>query len=700
MTFPHDYYERVYAGVLGKMIGVYLGRPFEGWSYEKITAELGEIDRYVHEQLGLPLIVTDDDLTGTFTFIRTLEDHQAGRAITPKQIGQTWLNYVLEGKTIFWWGGMGNSTEHTAFLRLKQGYVPPDSGSAKVNGKIVAEQIGAQIFIDGWSMVAPGDPELAAELARRAASVSHDGEAIYAAQVVAAMEALAFVESDRYKLIDTAVRLISRDSVIYRLVQELLEQYAKQPDWRKTRRWIVENYGYQKYIGGCHVVPNHALILLGLLYGEDDFSRTLMITNTSGWDTDCNSGNIGCLMGIKLGLEGIDRSAYDWRGPVSDRLLLPTADGGSAISDGLREATRITNIGRALAGEPPLQPKDGARFNFSLPGSVQGFRLEAGEPSIGASLDNALLDPKTGRRALALRFQDLEIGQPVRTTTATFMLPEDWKMPGYALLATPTLYSGQIVRAAVAADRENTAPVQVRLFLRYYDRNDLPQKVDGDLVCLDTGERTDITWLIPDLFGQPIFEIGLEVQGEGTTGVVYLDFLTWAGATNQTFRQAPGKGVLWRSAWVDNMDQWEKYGAAFHGIQNRGRGMILTGTSDWQDYRLSVPLTAVMGKALGIGARVQGLSRFYGLMLYEGGKLRLIKAMEEGDCVLGEADFAWELWSRHTLELEVRGSRITAMVDGVLYFDVVDRDRPLTSGGIALIAEEGHFLVDEVAVSS
>lgn len=32
MELPSDYYQRVYAGVLGKLIGVYLGRPFEGWT--------------------------------------------------------------------------------------------------------------------------------------------------------------------------------------------------------------------------------------------------------------------------------------------------------------------------------------------------------------------------------------------------------------------------------------------------------------------------------------------------------------------------------------------------------------------------------------------------------------------------------------------------------------------------------------------
>jgi len=61
--------------------------------------------------------------------------------------------------------------------------------------KVVAEQVGAQIFIDGWTLAAPAKPALAAELAGKAASVSHDGEAVYAPQPLAAMEAQAFVEA-------------------------------------------------------------------------------------------------------------------------------------------------------------------------------------------------------------------------------------------------------------------------------------------------------------------------------------------------------------------------------------------------------------------------------------------------------------------------------------------------------------------------
>src|SRR3982750_3180310 len=313
MDLPQDYLERTYAGVLGKIIGVYLGRPFEGWSYERIMAELGEITNYVHEKLDMPLIVTDDDISGTFTFLRALPDYGNSRQLTAEQIGQTWLNYLIEKRTILWWGGLGNSTEHTAYLRLKHGVPAPRSGSIELNGQVVAEQIGSQIFIDGWGMVAPGDPERAADFARRAGSVSHDGEAIYGAQVIAAMEAQAFVEPDLDRLIDVAVGLIPADWTIARLIADIREWHAAEPDWRKTREKIAANYGYDKYIGNCHMVPNHALIIMALLYGDDDFGKSLMIVNTAGWDTDCNAGNVGALLGGKNGLEGIDSSPYDWR---------------------------------------------------------------------------------------------------------------------------------------------------------------------------------------------------------------------------------------------------------------------------------------------------------------------------------------------------------------------------------------------------
>ena len=372
MPIPHDYVERVYAGVLGKIIGVYLGRPFEGWTYDMVMERLGEINYYVHEQRNVPLIVTDDDISGTFTFLRALQDYGYSADLTAKQIGQSWLNYLIEERTVLWWGGMGNSTEHTAYLRLKHGIEAPRSGSIELNGKVVAEQIGSQIFIDGWAMVAPGDPALAADLARRAGSVSHDGEAIFGAQVLAAMEAQAFVESDMDALIDTGISFIPKDSVIYQLIDDVRNWHAAEPDWRKTREQIAGKYGYDKYGGNCHMVPNHALIIHSLLHGNGDLQESLKIVNTSGWDTDCNSGNVGCLLGIRNGLACFD-SGPDFRGPVADRMYLSTAEGGRGITDAVAETIHVVNAGRALQGLEPVAPKNGARFHFDLPGSVQGF---------------------------------------------------------------------------------------------------------------------------------------------------------------------------------------------------------------------------------------------------------------------------------------------------------------------------------------
>ncbi|MGY8791467.1 MAG: hypothetical protein ACKVKR_14495, partial [Pseudomonadales bacterium] len=64
--------------------------------------------------------------------------------------------------------------------------------------------------------------------------------------------------------------------------------------------------------------------------------------NTAGWDTDCNAGNLGCLHGIMLGLNGLDQGP-DWRGPLADRMLISSADGGNSINDAVKMAYYIAN---------------------------------------------------------------------------------------------------------------------------------------------------------------------------------------------------------------------------------------------------------------------------------------------------------------------------------------------------------------------
>jgi ADP-ribosylglycohydrolase len=706
MPLPPDYVERVYAGVLGKIIGVYLGRPFEQWSHERIMSTLGEITYYVNDRHDVilrnrQLVVTDDDISGTFTFLRALPDYGNSRDLTPAQIGQSWLNYIIEGRTILWWGGLGNSTEHTAYLRLKSGIAAPRSGSAELNGTVVSEQIGAQIFIDGWALVAPGDPELAVDLARRAASVSHDGEAIYGAQVVAAMEAQAFVERDIEALIETGISFIPKDSNIYRLIHDIRDWHAAAPaDWRITRQKIAARYGYDTYGGNCHMVPNHALIIHSLLHGDDDFQKSLMIVNTSGWDTDCNSGNVGCLLGIKNGLAGID-AGPDWRGPVADRMYLATAEGGSGITDAVTEAYHIVNSGRALAGEGPLAPKAGARFHFELPGAVQGFQAEEGNETHGGTLGLENVDghSRHGHRSLALRYRHLAPGRVVRAATPTFIPPEAIAMPGYTLQACPTLYSGQVMRAGIAADAANGVPVLCRLYLRTYGAGDELSNTQGPEVRLDPGATHDLTWRIPDTGGAPIAAIGLKISApQRADGTLYLDYLGWDGPPSVVLRRPDAGGTIWRRAWVDSVDQYDPWWPeAYRLVQNHGTGLLIQGTREWTDYSVTSAITPHLVAAAGVGARVQGLRRYYALLLCEDGTARLVKALD-GETILAQAPFAWERGRAYELRLDVTGTRVQAAIDGASVFDVVDSDRSLAGGGIALICREGRMETDAVTV--
>ncbi len=696
MVLPQGYDERVYAGVLGKIIGVYLGRPFEGWTYEAISERLGEIRHYVHDRLGVPLVVTDDDLSGTFTFVRALQDHGCRRDLTSQEIGQTWLNGIVEGLTTLWWGGMGNSTEHTAYLRLRSGVPAPASGSRRLNGTVVSEQIGAQIFIDGWGMVAPGDLELAAELAGRAARVSHDGEAVFAAQVIAAMEAGAFLERDVDRLLDGALGLIPADSLLRRMIDDVRTWHAADGDWRRTRERIQERYGYDRYGGNCHVIPNHALVQMALLYGRDDFDRALTIVNTSGWDTDCNSGNVGCLMGLRLGLEGLGQGA-DWRGPVRDRLFVVSADGGRAITDAVREAEELAASGRALAGVAPWHPKGGARFHFDMPGAVQGF---APDPETGSlEVRNVANHSRAGRRSLALGHHAMAGEGPSRVLTPTFIPPEALGMQGYPLVACPTLYAGQTVRAQVQADAANAASVACRLVLRCYGAEQRLEPLGGPVTLLEPGHRATLDWRVPETGGQPVASVGLELDAD-TDARVYLDWLTWDGSPEVVWDQPPGGGQMWLRAWVPAVDHWNRSwlpGMAFTLVHNRGTGLAIQGTRAWRDYGVEAEVRPHLVASGGLAARVQGLERYYALLLVPGSRVRLIK-VRHGSAVLAEASLDWELDQTHRLALEVDGARLRGWVDGNLLLDVLDGDRPLESGAVALVVEEGRLDVGAVHV--
>jgi ADP-ribosylglycohydrolase len=696
-TLPADYLERAYAAVLGKLIGVYLGRPFENWTYRRIVEELGEIEYYVHDRLHCPLVVTDDDIAGTFTFIRALEDHGARPDISSREIGLTWLNAIVERRSILWWGGAGNSTEHTAWLNLKRGIEAPASGSIAVNGKTVAEQIGAQIFIDGWAIVAAGDPALAARLAEQAARVSHDGAAVDAAKLWAAMEAEAFVSRDIDHLIEVGLSQIAADSPIARLIADVRRWRRRYQDWRDTRQEIEAHYGYDKHPGNCHVIPNHALMIMAALYAPHDFSLAQTIVCTSGWDTDCNAGNVGCLIGAMLGLEGIE-AGRNWRGPVADRMLISSADGGSAINDAVRVTYRLVDLGRRLAGLPPAPPpKGGAQFHFSLPGAVQGFRPDGGA---GAALD-IVNEPFELGRALTLRYAGLG-AEPCAALTPAFASPDVTRMRTYDLMATPLVYPGQILSARVIADRRNRSGVAVALRVLIYGRDDELTAIDGERIALAPGAETALSWRLPDTGGQPIQSFGLALASASgdEDGAVVLDHLRWDGPPDVRLRRPDEPSDFWRRAWVNGVSFLSRnFPQAFRISQDRGEGMIIHGGRQWTDYRVETALTVHLAQYAGVGIRVQGLRRYYAALLVRPGLLRLVRAYDDSVVILAETPFEWSFETPYEIAAEVVGRAIAVSVGGRTLAAHDDNLRALDDGGVALIINAGACSSDEVRVS-
>jgi hypothetical protein len=426
----------------------------------------------------------------------------------------------------------------------------------------------------------------------------------------------------------------------------------------------------------------------------------MTIVNTSGWDTDCNSGNVGCLIGVMSGLAGLDRGP-DWRGPLADRALISASDGGYAVNDAARIAYDLANLGRELAGLGPLPPpKDGAQFHFSLPGSVQGFAAER-DP-----IQNDLLivgqGEAGGRPALGLRFKGLARGRSAAALTPVFSPPNVADMRTYDLQASPRVHPGQTVRARLVADRGNTCAVAAALRIKVYGLNDRLDEFDGPPLVLEPGAEGVLSWTLPALDGQPIQQIGVALTSPHARadGTAWLDYLRWDGAPNLVLKRPKQPSEFWRKSWVNNVSLFSKnFPAAFRISQDRGRGLIVHGARDWTDYRVSSEITVHLGSSAGLAARVQGLRRFYSLELKGGGKAQLIKVRDDEVTVLAEAPCRWSLEKPVALALEVRGRAIKGIVNGGATLSARDESRvPFENGGIGLVIVEGALSTDQVAV--
>ena len=209
----------------------------------------------------------------------------------------------------------------------------------------------------------------------------------------------------------------------------------------------------------------------------------------------------------------------------------------------------------------------------------------------------------------------------------------------------------------------------------------------------------DFLWKLSGTGGGPIAAVGVEIRGAGgASGAIYLDELTWDGPPDVVLARPAGGGSAWRRAWVQGVDHWDaSWREAYHLAHNSGTGLLIQGTREWTDYAVEATVSTDLARAVGIGARVQGMERYYALLLCRDNAVRLIKALD-GRKVLAEVPFVWHFGREHLLRLEVRGTNLRCLVDGEMIFEVEDPDRSLDGGAIALVCEEGSLVCDAVAV--
>lgn len=302
------------------------------------------------------------------------------------------------------------------------------------------------------------------------------------------------------------------------------------------------------------------------------------------------------------------------------------------------------------------------------------------------------------RRYLALEY-DLKANKPALVGTGTFIPPEAREMPGYELLASPTLYPGQSVLARAMADETNDRPVVLGLYLREYGSDDRLEIVPGPERKLDPGGALKLSWQIDASAGQPIAEIGVRLQCDSAThGKVYLDYLTWQGEPDVVWRKAAPGGTMWRRAWVDAVDHYfTHFEGLFRLAQDQGRGLLMQGTRRWKNVAVAATVTPFLARRFGLAVRVQGMTRYYALLVDGNGGIELVRVHNtETTLVKGKVD--WDGESPLSLRLEVFGDELWGRVDGVRVLNAVDSGSKLKGGGIALIVEEGCINVNGVEV--
>ena len=328
--------ERLHGGWLGRICGCLLGKPVEGWRRRgiRIVAEatgnwpLGDYWRAptpkekkrIEEHKSPNLfnrewhtsqlrghidgMVEDDDTNYTTIGFGIVKRHGAG--FTPQDVASFWGDHVPIFHTC--------TAERVAYRNFVSGRVPPESATFR---NPYREWIGAQIRADYFGYANPGNPERAAEWAWRDACISHIRNGIYGEMFVAAALAAAYVEDNWVKIIRAGLAQVPAKCRLAEDLAKVLNDHAAGVTYEEAVERLHKRWNEDSSHDWCHTNSNAQIVALGLLYGADDYTKTIACAVMPGLDTDCNGATAGSLWGIKHGVKALPKK---WTAPIRDHI--------------------------------------------------------------------------------------------------------------------------------------------------------------------------------------------------------------------------------------------------------------------------------------------------------------------------------------------------------------------------------------------
>ena len=293
----HEYRSKMKAGWIGQMAGVGWGGPTE-FRYLGRTIPDDEVPEWIPEMIN---VYGQDDLYVEMTFLRSLEVY--GLDVSINQAGLDFANSAYN----LW---VANKSGRD---NLRNGIPPPNSGHPKYNAN--ADAIDYQIEADYSGLISPGLPNTVIALGEKFGRMMNYGDGLYGGQFVGAMYAEAFFEEDPARIVEAGLRAIPAGSQYAKMVRDVMNWYVENPDdwkatWELVNQKYHENPEYMQFttpgVGNEFNVDaklNGAFIVMGLLYGQGDIDKTIIISMRCGQDSDCNPSNAAGILFTMMGYD-------------------------------------------------------------------------------------------------------------------------------------------------------------------------------------------------------------------------------------------------------------------------------------------------------------------------------------------------------------------------------------------------------------